>query len=293
MRPMKPYKLKISDDISGHFPLLGSIKLDGIRCIIQNSKALSNSLKPIRNLSINWILSWAEFTGLDGELIVGEPNAPDVYRVTHKAVMSKEGQPNFKFHIFDDWSLKAPFADRHIRYMQRTLGSTHLVPVKQILIQNQKELLAFEKKTLAEGFEGIILRRPDGLYKHGRSTKKEGYLMALKKFTDAEAIIIGVEELMHNNNLIELDEMGLTKRSSHKENKIPAGTLGALECRDLETGHKFKVGVFKGVSKAELQHWWNGQSLIGTLIKYKSFRIGVKDLPRHPVFLGFRHTDDC
>jgi DNA ligase-1 len=31
---------------------------------------------------------------------------------------------------------------------------------------------------------------------------------------------------------------------------------------------------------------------IGKLVKYKYFAIGVKDAPRHPVFLGFRSKLD-
>ena len=63
--------------------MYASPKLDGIRCMIQNGVALSRSLKPIRNEYIQNILGGMElFNGLDGELIVGDPTAHDVYRTT-------------------------------------------------------------------------------------------------------------------------------------------------------------------------------------------------------------------
>lgn len=38
---------------------------------------------------------------------------------------------------------------------------------------------------------------------------------------------------------------------------------------------------------------WNNQSkYIGKLVKYKSQKVGEKDAPRFPVFLGFRDLKD-
>ena len=53
----------------------------------------------------------------------------------------------------------------------------------------------------------------------------------------------------------------------------------------------FSVG--SGFTDAQrLDFWRNAESLIGKVIKYKSFTVGVKDKPRFPIFLGFRHKDD-
>jgi DNA ligase-1 len=38
--------------------------------------------------------------------------------------------------------------------------------------------------------------------------------------------------------------------------------------------------------------WSIRTSVVGMLVKYKSFLVGVKDKPRHPVFLGFRDEED-
>ncbi len=71
------------------FPILVSKKLDGIRATVQGGRLLSRSLKPIANENVQ-----ARFAGLpeglDGELIVGDPCAPDAYRKTSSIVMSDD-----------------------------------------------------------------------------------------------------------------------------------------------------------------------------------------------------------
>jgi DNA ligase-1 len=146
---------------------------------------------------------------------------------------------------------------------------------------------------LNKGFEGTIVRDPDGRYKFGRSTMREGLLLKIKRFNDAEAVVVGVEELMHNGNEATLDRLGHSKRSSHKGNKMASGKLGALVVENVVNGKRvrFKVGTgFKDNERKQL--WSDRNSLIGRYAKYKSMEFGTKDAPRHPVFLGFRHKND-
>ena len=83
------------------FPCLASPKLDGIRCHIFNGQAMSRSGKPIRNYFVQMILGHQALNGLDGELVVGNMSAPDVYNRTSSGVMKKSGEPDFKFLVFD------------------------------------------------------------------------------------------------------------------------------------------------------------------------------------------------
>jgi hypothetical protein len=71
--------------------VLASPKIDGIRAIIGNGAALSRSLKPIRNLFVQSVLGRAEFQGLDGELVVGDPNDPNCMQNTTSGVMREAG----------------------------------------------------------------------------------------------------------------------------------------------------------------------------------------------------------
>ena len=273
--------------------MYASPKLDGIRCMIQDGVALSRSLKPIRNEFIQSILSNPMFDGLDGEIISGDPTADDVYRITTGNVMRSKGKPDFTFWVFDSFLHPYPYMGRQheLYHIDPTGIHPNIKILKTVSIFNMEELQAYEKYCLELGYEGVILRDPNGMYKHGRSTAKEGGLIKVKRFEDSEATILGMEEQMKNNNEKKVNELGRGQRSSHKENKIPKGTLGALVCKDKTTGIQFNIGSgFDDATRDQL--WKYKDGLIGQAVKYKSFKIGVKDAPRHPVYLGMRDDDD-
>ena len=103
--------------------------------------------------------------------------------------------------------------------------------------------------------------------------------------------IIGFDEEMFNGNEAQTNELGRTKRSSAKAGLLGKETLGAFRVRDVVSGVEFSVGT--GLTAAERQRYWDGRGhLIGSLVKYKFFPVGVKVAPRHPVFLGFRDRSD-
>lgn len=281
------------------FPVYASAKLDGIRCVVRDSMVLSRTLKPIPSGFVQDTLGQPLFNGLDGELIVGAANDHNAMQATTSGVMTRDGEPDFTFWVFDFFtSLDMPYGER-LQIMERAFrdGALASYPriklLKQTLIHNEQELRAYETVTLEQGFEGVMLRDPKGFYKFGRSTAREGYLLKLKRFADSEAVVIGVEELMHNANEATLDELGYTKRSSHQDGKVPMGTLGALKVRDLCTGIEFNIGTgYTAAQRAALWALWLAGGLVGKIAKYKHFEIGVKDAPRFPVFLGFRDAID-
>ncbi|MCI4436115.1 MAG: hypothetical protein JHC33_04810, partial [Ignisphaera sp.] len=117
------------------------------------------------------------------------------------------------------------------------------------------------------------------------------YLNKVKRFEDSDAEIVGFEELMNNNNVATKDNFGRSERSTHKANLSGAGVLGCFQVRDIGTGQEFSVGT--GLDAAQRKLFWdNQQDLVGKIITYKFFSVGVKELPRHPVFKGFRSLDD-
>ena len=65
---------------------------------------------------------------------------------------------------------------------------------------NLEEVQQLEDKFLDAGFEGVMLRDPDGTYKFGRASVKENILLKVKKFLDAEGIVVGFKEKMSNQN---------------------------------------------------------------------------------------------
>ncbi len=220
-------------------------------------------------------------------------------QATTSGVMSREGTPDFTFWVFDYWTDgKTGYGERW-RTMERAFkdnalkGFPRIQLLKQTLINSQRELNVFEALMLEQGFEGVMIRDPKGIYKFGRSTAREGYLLKVKRFADGEAVIIGAEELMHNENEVTRDELGYARRSSNQDGKVPAGTLGALLVRDLESGIVFGIGIgYTSSQRAQLWAKFNAGTLVNHIVKYKHFEGGVKDAPRFPVFQGFRDKID-
>jgi DNA ligase-1 len=229
---------------------------------------------------------------VDGELIVG-----NTFHESSSGVMTREGQPNFQFAMFDyvTGDLKRGFSKRYQDLIDMVKHSAfegkHFSIVAHELISCVDELKAYEEKVLAEGYEGVMLRSLSGPYKCGRSTLKEGFLLKLKRFMDSEARILGYEEQMHNTNEAKTDAFGNTERSQAQSGLIPKGVLGTLIVRDLETDVEFKIGTGFDDS-LRLNLWANRDSLVGKLVKYKYQPSGVKDAPRFPTFLGLRSEDD-
>ena len=269
-------------------PLLASPKLDGIRAIVRDGVVYSRSNKPIPNKFVQEQFSMYEY--FDGELIVGEPTAHDVYRQTTSHVMSHD-KVDFPvaFYVFDHVEYPVNTYLNRWKLVHKALPNK-VVRHSQQTIHTLTQLAAFEQDCLDLGYEGLILRDPDAPYKMGRSTMKEGYLLKLKRFIDAEAEVIGFEERMANNNVATISELGRTKRSSHQANKSGRGDLGALVCRTPE-GIEFNIGT--GFTDSERDQLWRDRDQIsGRIAKYKFFPVGVKEAPRHPVFLGWRDRSD-
>jgi DNA ligase-1 len=135
-----------------------------------------------------------------------------------------------------------------------------------------------------------MLRDPMGSYKFGRSTVKDNILLKLKRFEDDESILIDVEEKMHNDNEAKLNAFGNIERSSSIEGLKGANTAGTLITHHTN-GQIIKIG--SGMNDELRDEIWNNrEKYIGRLVKFKYFSYGVKDLPRHPVFMGFRDLQD-
>lgn len=285
MRPMlaaKATEEELKTLFRGGQILWVSPKLDGVRALVKDGILYSRTMKPIRNFHTQSLFRHLE--GFDGELIVGEPNNSNCMQVTTSGVMSYAGEPDVSYYVFDQWNSSKLFFDRY------PWGYSYpkVIAVPQIPVSSYDDMLALEEAYLSEGYEGLILR-DNCPYKQGRSTLRERGMVKVKRFIDGEAVIVGFEQLYSNENVATLDERGYTKRSSAQDGKVAKDMLGAfVVCNESGT---FNIGT--GLTEAmRVEFWKNKDMLRGKLVKFKSFPVGVKDLPRHPVFLGFRHEDD-
>lgn len=293
VKPMKASPVK--DFSTLPYPLCVTPKYDGIRCLIRDGVALSNTLKPIPN---QFVQQWAEdnaslLNGADGELVVG-PHDAGVFKRTMSGIMSKDGEPDFTFYAFDCWDFPESSYVSRLNILSQTLD-TGYKPERTTVVHphyayTMQDLAELEAMFLDEGYEGVMVRKPEGRYKYGRSSVKECLLLKVKRFVDDEATVIGYGEMQHNNNEAKTDELGRTKRSSHAAGKSAAGVLGYLIVTSPTFGEFEVGGGFTAEERAEL--WANREALLGSIITFKYFPIGTQEKPRFPTFKGFRHPLD-
>jgi DNA ligase-1 len=278
------------------YPLYASIKYDGIRATVQGGKLVSRTLKAIPNLDVQ-----SKFSHLperfDGELMFGNPAAKDVFRQTTSVVMSRsKPATGIKFYAFDKFMPDKIFEERkdivftHF-FMYPDINSIY---VPQVEVRDEKQLLEYEQSALDLGYEGLILRSMDGPYKQGRSSEKQGFLLKLKRFVDAEAVIDNYYEEMENQNEATTNLLGRTERSSHKSGMVGKGRLGGFDVTGINGEFEdVEFSVASGLTADEREAYWSSRkNLAGKIIKYKYFPIGCKDKPRLPIFLGFRDKED-
>jgi len=293
-RPQKPPSKSIENHElkSLRFPLYGSPKLDGYRCICQDG-AFTSSMKPITNEYIQEILSSSAYNGLDGELIVGKPNTLETFNNTTGPVRKYSGQPKFTYYVFDLHNVMYPYEERYRRLMESYSNLPHVHIVKQTPMLAVNHVIEYELKCVASGYEGAIVRSPYGLYKDGRCTLREGNIFKRKPVEDDEATIIGFEEQMQNLNKAKLSETGNMVRSSHKDNKVGKGTLGKFIVTSPLWSEPFAIGTGEGLTDTLRQEIWDNQEdYIGRIFTYKFQLYGSINAPRQPIFKGFRDPND-
>lgn len=318
------------------FPCYASAKLDGVRCLIKDGRAWSRKLEEIPNVHVQRMLGHAVLDGLDGELCVGNPYAGDVFNRTQSGVMAVHGTPDFLFYVFDYWNgpewqpYEQRLANLRAAFQQPPYNQhPNLRLLEQRLVTGMDELSAMEEDHRELGYEGLIIRNPGSAYKFGRSTDnpigatnaKSGKplqpwcMMKIKRFSDGEARVVGVEEMLHNENDLESNALGLAKRSKAKDGMVPAGVMGRLLVEDVVSGVPFAIGG--GFTMAQRAQLWadhtgqpasyteteagietvlwvqpTGRPVVGRFWKYKHFEVGVKTAPRFPVSLGERNPLD-
>lgn len=278
-----------------NFPVYASPKIDGIRAMVVRGTLLSRSFKPIPNPSVQKELSISVIEGLDGELTVGDPWDKNVMQKS-AAVMRKTGYVPATFHVFDFWTQPEWGYETRLRMLEYNwhqvsrFGNIKLVKQTKILCQEQLD--EYENEQVEKGYEGVMLRSLTGIYKYGRSTAKEGYLLKVKRWVDGEARIVDLKQFMHNANELEQDNFGNAKRATKNEGKVPMDMLGAFVCEDLTTGQPIDIGT--GYTMDQRKDFWaRRKEFQGKIVKYKHFAVtGVKDASRFPVFLGFRDPID-
>jgi len=252
-------------------------KLDGVRCraVWQPTGSwilLSSQLNEIISVPhINQALHKAFPEGgpeLDGELYTHGLSFEQVFSATSRTRELHADSENIELHIFDliKENTMQTIRLKYLRDLNLETSSEFLKVVPDKLAVGAEEVMTIKEALCSDGYEGIIVRKPDGLYVRRRSTE----IMKFKPKKSDWYRIVGVQEEV----------------SIHGELKA---SLGALICSSDE-GETFNVGT--GFTRLQREELWEMQDdLLGKWchVEYQHITPG-RGVPRFPVFV--RVVDD-
>jgi DNA ligase-1 len=300
------------------YPLLASIKMDGIRCLFRNGDPLTRSLKNVPNIQLKEkfeeIRKYSEVKGwtLDGEIY--SPNVP--FQLIQSCVMTedcttKEAAKKWAklcaelkiemtreyalaalmFHCFDvirQDDLNEPFSSRSLNILKLNLHN--LIQVQNKIVNSAAEVWQMFEETQKKGEEGLILRDPASRYKCGRGTVKEGLIYKVKPWETYDARIIGVVQatVAREGSEVKINELGRSVTSKKQEDRVLIEKASCFLV--IHDGKELKVSIAQP-DEIKKEIWANQKSYIGRMIEYVGMAVGAKDLPRHCEFKG-RYRED-
>lgn len=277
------------------YPMFASFKLDGIRCIFKDGEMLSRSLKPIRNKKLQekfqFLKDMSKNIGIfDGELYAHDLTFQEITHFVMTEDIGEEQLPNdLKFYCFDYYGgedcVNRLFKDRIDNYNRVLSKYDACVCVEQFKVNSKNDVDLLFEKALELGYEGLILKHPDSLYKFGRGTFKEGSIYKVKPFKTYDLPILDVYERMENVGESKINELGYKQKEKHNDDMKPTGIAAGFL---TEFNDKPMKVTLTGTEEFRKEIWNNKESYIGKVMEIKGMEVGSKDVLRHPIFVRFR-----
>lgn len=204
---------------------------------------------------------------LDGELFSTEMSFNELNgHLKRKDSKDPEQLAKIKFHLYDVMSEK-PYSERY--EMITSFASEHVELIPSYEIEANDGLInEFLERFLAEGHEGLMIRRLDMPYENKRSWQ----LCKVKVFEDAEYELVDIEEDARGG-FVGAFVMKLSTPSIN---------------RDGKTVHTFNAGVRSLTHEEGAKMLANKQDYIGKTATIEYFGLSEYSIPRFPKLKAFR-----
>lgn len=232
-----------------------SEKLDGVRAFWDGEKLIS------RGGNIYHAPKWFErgfpSQKLDGELWIARQKFEQLINTVRDNKPNEQAWRQVKFMVFDLPASSESFDQRLVKLQSiiKAAHIPHLQAVKQWRVQNHDELMTQLNRFSNAGAEGLMLHRGSSFY----SGKRSGDLLKLKRFQDAEAVVI----------------KHIAGKGKYRN------SLGALLV-EMPDGKQFKIGT--GFSDEQRLH----PPPIGSTVTYQYHGKSRYGIPRFASFLRVR-----
>ena len=261
------------------YPVDVQPKLDGVRCLAywdgDSVKLMSRGGKQweccqhiIEELEMVLPKSWV----LDGELYIHGSTFQEITKLVKKL---RPESVNVQLHVYDvpragNYSAHGEWKDRKtvlndFAHRCKTADSCKsVVVVRTDFAAHEEDVYELQSEYLEEGYEGAIVRERDGEYRFGYRSRS---LLKVKNFMDEEYEIVG-----------------FTTGVGRFDGCI-------VWICETEDGHEFKV-VPQGTMEERQEAYQNADKHIGDWLKVKFFELTDDGIPRFPVGLGIRASED-
>lgn len=251
------------------FPCFLQPKLDGTRCVVVPGKGLfSRNKKAYPHLEhIRRVVDRLPATMvLDGELYSDVLTFQEIVGLVKSETLTakqEEDAQHIKLHVYD-LVCDLPYEKRwvNLQLLFRRLGASAgaaLVLVPTVVCENEEAMKVYHAEYMAQGYEGVMLRNRDGMYRGVRSTALQKY----KEFLDDEYEVVGFQE-----------GQGLEEGCVIWMCQTPEGAL--FSCRP------------RGSREARQRLFQEGGEYVGRMLTVRYQEKTDAGLPRFPVGVAFR-----
>lgn len=254
---------------SMNFPCYSQRKLDGVRCVAIPQKGLFSRLRkefPHMEHIKEEINRLPSSLVLDGELYTNSIGFQEIVGMVKRETLKagdEDKQRKIQYHVYDIISEK-PYEERlkDLHALFRTYRFQHLVMVETAVCRSEEEMKQQHAQYVADGYEGIMLRAPRGLYKNSRSVD----LLKYKEFFDDEYEVVDFRE-----------GEGLERGCVIWTCRTAEGSI--FHCRP------------RGTHEERAEWFQNGNQYVGQKLTVRFQEKTDDGLPRFPVGIAFRNYE--
>jgi DNA ligase-1 len=262
------------------YPAICQPKLNGVRCLATKKSDTEIDYRSRKSKSYNdtlghlskWLLDMLDIGETwDGEIYIHGWNFQQIVRRVKKM---RADTHKLEYWVYDTINIEKIFATRHINYNDCIIihgnhdNKCPIIAVGVTEAFNEKDVYREHNDYVRDGYEGVIIRNMDGLYKTGH---RSADLQKYKEFEEAEFEIIGADH--------EVVQMPFDKE--HREVKCVIFT-----CVN-EDGKKFNVRPKGTVQQRE--KWFNDiETIKGKQLTVRFQERSEDNIPIFPVGIIIR-----
>lgn len=248
------------------FPCFAQRKLDGVRCIAISGVGLFSRTGKLLSPHLTHITKELPAgTILDGELYSDDITFQEIVGLVKKLTLrpaDAEKLQTIYLCVYDVVRENEPYSAR-MEYLNALFASntfSHIRQLPTVSCTNLEETKTLHAAYVAEGYEGLILRNPRGLYKVGH---RSADLQKYKEFEDAEYVVSGFRE----------------------GDGVEKGCVIWI-CK-TKAGQEFAVRP-RGTHEERIAAYATAESMIGKELTVRFQELTNDGIPRFPVGIAFR-----